>query len=103
MTTALKPSDVLKAALAKLSRRGGWCQKASSRGKYAMCSYGAICSSSEGLSAGLRSLRVAMQCLRRSVGRASIVQWNDDPKRKKSEVLAAFRKAIRLALKKERR
>lgn len=92
------PKTILKGALAKIKR--GWCQgrtyKPGRNPEY--CVFGAIYSCSHtGLSGGYD---LAADAAERTFYEAnkiniSIALWNDNPYRKKSDVVAAFKKAIK--------
>lgn len=108
-------ADVLRAALAILSKKGAWTQGTWARGKSGqkvdIWSRSAVCFCAGGAlrraasAAGVHYLTardtardaeralIAVVCPGAVPG-GVVADWNDSPSRRKSEVLAAFRKAI---------
>jgi hypothetical protein len=70
---------------------------ASSAEACSFCSAGALDSVCISLSEHYSQYVQAFSHLRQAAGAASVIEWNDDPKRTKAEVLAAFDKAIAFA------
>jgi hypothetical protein len=86
--------NVLKKAIGILTPRGAWCQgKLEDEG--AVCAFGALCKASSGDSHGFTD-NVARLSVRKVCGGQSIVNYNDYFAKRKSQVIAKFRKAIRL-------
>lgn len=103
MTAPQKPSDILREAKRLIKKgwtRGAWARigkdatHSSDPAATCFCASGALFRVSAG---DLR--RVASDYLRRGarLRTSEIPKWNDAPGRKKSQVLAAFDKAIQLA------
>lgn len=98
----MKPSEVLRAAKAKIATPGTWIQKVAARNVAGDCVFSgspeAVCWCSLGaiLATGADQMFSAMQVLDLSLG-VNTGWWNDAPERTHEEVMVAFDRAIVLA------
>lgn len=85
---------VLKKAIAILTPRGAWCQGALERKGGAYCAMGALGKATSGSSFDSADITAKLS-VRKVIG-GSIVGYNDYVAKRKSQVIAKFRKAIKL-------
>jgi hypothetical protein len=108
----MKTSDILIAAKARIDSPEKWCKGVSWRTKsgdvtecseiaYSCCGYGAITAVlSEDNRASMPHIQ-ANTTLELAIGGQLFSRWNDAPERTHAEVMAAFDRAIAIALEKE--
>lgn len=95
----MKPSQILLAALARLARKGGWCQ-----GHYlnestgACCLAGALKWAHQGSARGGNFPEEVRPYLHKVHIESPIMEWNDEACRTQTEVLTAVSRAARLAI-----
>lgn len=104
----MKASEVLRKARALLAKKGGWTQRVAARNRAGrsilperpsaccFCALGAIRHVEKEREYAWTARKLLAQAAG-ARGSVFVADWNDAPKRKKSEVLAAFTKAIKLA------
>jgi hypothetical protein len=84
----------LKKAIAILTPRGAWCQGANERNG-AYCAMGALRKAATGSACGPIDIILTFYALKSSTGVDPVV-YNDNVAKRKSQVIAKFRKAIKL-------
>lgn len=92
----MTPAEMIREAKCVLFERG-WHQGDSEAPDGSVCVRGALGVVADGCAWNLGMGTTALQYLREAIGRASIINWNDDPDRSFGEVIDALDRAEKIA------